>query len=571
MDPVMLEVMRNEFLGITEEMNITMQRTMRSVAGKETNDFSSCLLDANGTVVAQSVPYGLSVFVQGVPHVIEKFRGRFEPGDVLLCNDPYRGMSHLPDILVVAPIFAQGKLVGFAATFQHHTDIGGRFPGGFGTQSRELYEEGLQLPIVHFYRAGEPELSVHDIIRANVRVPGDVLGDLEANAAACRRGARGLSGLIEKYDLETVSRCCDHLVDLSEQKMVDLIDSIPPGDYQARGTFDDGDTVSFEIVLTLRIGEGVFEVDLTGTSQQSETAWNLPPGFAMAAVIPALLGLLGDSELVVNGGLTRPVRLIAPPGTIVNPIFPAAVSSRAQALHRLRELTLDALRLAVPAGIPAASEGGPTTMVYTYKQQDVPPDDGGVMTDIWLGGWGARAAADGIDGVGSFAMQGFQTASAEVIETQAPVSVEGFGFVTDTGGAGQFRGTVSIFRRLRFLRDGQLMIRTSRVSGGGQGIDGGEEGGMFSASLTRNGATTSLPRHSSLVFDILADDVVEHVMPGGGGCGDPLHRDPILVLDDVIDEKVSIAAASATYGVAIDTAPWRVDKMKTAELRRNAR
>jgi N-methylhydantoinase B len=565
LDPVLAEVMRHYFVGVTEEMNITMRQTTRSVMAKEVNDFSAALLDAKGAVIAQARPYGLSVFVTSVPQVIEKFAGRFRPGDVLITNDPYSGASHLPDILVVMPIFWQDKILAFAATFQHHTDIGGRFPGGFGTESRQLYEEGLRLPIVHLYREGRPEQSVRDIIAANVRAPEDVLGDLEANVAACRCGARGVLELAEKYGGEAVAAWGAHFIEASARRMAEVIRSIPAGRYQVESEFDDGVATRFGLVLTLLAEDDTLTIDLTGSAPQCEIAFNCPPRFPLASCINPLLGLLQDPDVVANSGLLRGIRLIAPPGTVVNPLFPGAVSSRGQTSSRLQAMLLAALTMAIPGRMPAPDSGGQTIMVFTEERRDGNAPT--VLTDIWDSGWGARPHHDGIDGVGPMNLSGFRTSSGELMEVQAPVALEAFGFVRDTGGAGKFRGTVSVLRRFRFTEDGKVMLYTKRSDKLAPGLKGGQPGSRIAARLISAGVQTDLPRQSVLNVAVKAGDVIEHMMNGGSGYGDPRERDPEHVLADVLDEKVSAEAAAAIYGVSIDVGRGTVDLDKTRWMR----
>jgi N-methylhydantoinase B len=552
-DPVLAEVMRHYLVGVSEEMNITMRQTTRSVMAKEVNDFSSALLDARGTVIAQATPYGLNVFASSVPYMIEKFAGRFRPGDVILTNDPYQGTSHLSDIVVVTPIFWQGEQLGFAATYQHHTDIGGRFPGGFGTESRQLYEEGLRLPIVHYYREGRPEEGVRDTIAANVRAPEDVLGDLEANAAACRCGVRGVLELVEKYGAGALAIWGAHFVEASARRMGEVIRSIPDGSYRVEDEFYDGVATRLALVLTLVVDGDSLAVDLTGCAPQSELAFNCPPRFALASCINPLLGLLQDPDVGINAGLIQGLRMIAPRGTVVNPIFPAAVASRGQILSRLMRMLLAALAMAVPGRVPAADDGGQPVLIFTEERRDGKAP--AVLTDIWASGWGARSDRDGIDGVGPMYLSGFRTASGELMEVQTSVALEGFGFVTDTGGAGTFRGTVSTYRRFRFAKDGRAMLRTQWPGDSPLGLDGGCPGGRFSAALIRNGVRTDLPRQTLIDVLVKAGDVIEYITPGGSGYGDPRKRDPGLVLADVLDEKVSPRAAADVYGVSIAPSP----------------
>jgi N-methylhydantoinase B len=565
LDPVLVEVMRHELLAVSEEMNITMRRTTRSIAAKETNDFSSAILDRDGRPILQAVPYGLRVFAQGMPFVIEKLAGTFRPGDVIVTNDPYQGASHLPDIMVAMPIFWRDELVGFAATFQHHTDIGGRFPGGFGSVSRQLYEEGLRLPIVHFYRGGQPEQSVHDIIAANVRAPDDVLGDLEANAAACRRGAAGMLELFEKHGLDIVTACCEYFIAATERHVRALFASIPDGRYAATGVFDDGAGTTIDLSVALLIEGSSLTIDLSGCQAQLDAAWNIPPGMPFDVIVGPLLGLVPDPEMVVNAGLLDALKLVAPEGTVVNPLFPAAVASRAQPLSVLADLILDAFSSALLERVPAPGEGGLTVLVYSAdKPEGKAP---GVLTDIWAGGWGARSDADGIDGVVMISANGFRASSGEMMEIETALALEGFGFVTDSGGPGTYRGTTSVFRRFRVKQPGRVMLRTCRSNAVALGRAGGGSGGPFSARLIRNGVESELPRQSVLDFSVLAGDVVEHVVSGGAGFGDPFVREPSRVLEDVRDAKVSVAGAGRDYGVVINPSSLEIDEDATRVLR----
>jgi N-methylhydantoinase B len=548
-------------------MNITMRRTTRSVVAKETNDFSSAILDPSGTPVALAMPYGLRVFCHAVPHMIAKFKGTFRPGDVIISNDPYRGTSHLPDIVAIMPIFFEDELVGFSATYQHHTDIGGRFPGGYGNASRELYEEGLQLPIVHFYEAGQPNRSVHDIIGANVRAPEDVLGDLEANSAACRRGAAGMLRLFEQYGTTTVLAACHHFLDASESFLRGVLAEIPDGEYRVEGLVDDGEDLRFPLVLTASIEADHLVIDFTGSADQVAGSCNVPPGMALDGILNTLFGLLTRPDVVVNGGLLRPIAVVAPQGSVLNPTFPAAVAQRGLPLFVLTDMMLDALAMAVPGRFPATSDGGHPILIYSSDPEGGAPS---VLIDIWCGGWGARPTSDGIDGVVMMAMIGFRNSSAELLELSSMLSLEGFGFVPDTGGRGEYRGCVSLFRRYRINRSGRVMLRTPRCNAVGVGREGGGPGGPFTAKLIRDGVETILPKQMEITLYVRPGDIVEHVGAGGGGYGDPLRRDPRRVLDDVLDEKVSIEQADVDYGVVVDTETMTIDEPATARRRQTA-
>ena len=218
-DPVLVELMRHEFIALSEEMNMAMRQSARSLVAKEASELSTALLTADGKVIGQATVYGLGYFTAAMPYIIDKFRGQFRPGDVFLTNDPYGGASHLPDIVLVKPMFWRGELCGFTAAVEHHTDIGGRYPGGMGPGSPDIFHEGLRLPAVRYYADDRPIAAVREIIAANVRAPDDVLGDLDAAVATCRRGEKGFFRLLEKYGRETVDEGCRVLYGHAEQEI----------------------------------------------------------------------------------------------------------------------------------------------------------------------------------------------------------------------------------------------------------------------------------------------------------------------------------------------------------------
>jgi N-methylhydantoinase B len=568
-DPILIEVMRHELISCSEEMNITMKQTTRSIVAKEGGDFSAGLLDPEGRVISQAVPYGLGYFTAVMPHIMSKYRGKFRPGDVIISNDPYGGLSHLPDIALVMPIFWRGDHRGFAAVVQHHTDIGGRFPGGMGLPCAEIYEEGLRLPAVRFYENGQLIESVREIIAAAVRAPDDVLGDLDAGVAACRRGERALTALFDKYGYDTVVNCYRHLLAHSERLVRFVVRSIPDGSYSCSQTFDDGDDTRVDIVVTLVVKDDSLVVDFTGTGPQVANALNCPPdligNFTCNMVFMALLG---GSEVPINSGLFAPIRTITPAGTVLNPRFPAAVGSRGQLLWRVYDLVCKALAMAIPDRMPAAAEGGVSMMVYTTPDGY---DGPAMMTEMYASGWGGRPMKDGIDGVMPTAMTGFRTNSGEVFEQELPVMLDGFGFMPDTGGAGRFRGSLSVYRRWRLMADGRVMLRTCRVDSLPYGLAGGEDGTGFRAFLTSGGRQTELPPRIMLDIPVKAGDILTHIQPGAGGYGPPFTRDPERVLDDVLDEKVTPEHAERKYGVVLDVAAAEIDSARTGSIRHNGR
>lgn len=555
-DPILTEVLRHELIAVSEEMNITMKQTTRSVVAKEGGDFSAGLLGPDGRVIAQAVPYGLGYFTAVMPHILAKYGGKFRPGDIVISNDPYAGLSHLPDIAIVRPIFWNDELCGFSSVVQHHTDIGGRFPGGMGLPCAEIYEEGLRLPAIRFYVEDQVDDAVREIIASNVRAPDDVLGDLDAGIAACRRGERGLIALLEKYGRARVDDCAQRLLAHSEQAMRDVFTAIPDGRYARQDVFDDGMGTKVELAVSLIVeGDGV-TVDFAGTGPQVGNALNVPPdmigNFTCNIVF---LALVGSAEVPINSGLFAPITTLTPEGSVVNPRFPAAVGSRGQLLWRIVDMVSAALADAIPDRMPAASEGGVSMMVFTPAKDAGQARSGGVMTEMYASGWGGRPDKDGIDGIMPIAMAGFQSNSGEVFEQETPVMLDGFGLVPDSGGAGEYRGSLAVYRRWRFTAAGRVMLRTCRVDSLPYGLDGGAPGTPFKAVLVRDGEETALPAQIMLDIEVRAGDVLLHVQPGAGGHGPAERRDPEQIRADLRDEKITSDYAARVYGYTAGTAP----------------
>jgi N-methylhydantoinase B len=568
-DPVLVEVMKNELTSVGEEMGITMKRTARSLAAKEGSDFSTALVDPEGRVIAQGLTIGIHLgYIKGVmPWVNRKFAGRLKPGDIIVSNDPYGGVSHLPDIVLVAPIFWHDVIAGFAAIVAHHTDIGGRYPGGMGIDCADMYQEGLRLPSLKLYNESKPSRDLFELIEGNVRAPEDVIGDLEAQAAACRRGVRGVQELLDKYGLEKFVECNRQLREYSERVIRSAIAEVPDGDYAYEDLFEDDGLggPGVQLKLTVKIRGDSLVADFTGSAPQVPSAINVPFTLARASVYVALRSIL-SADAPANEGLFAPIEVIAPEGCVVNPRFPAAVGARGMMMWRIIDVVFGALARAIPGKVYAAGEGGINMMIYRPAPRDgiTPP----MLLDMYGGGWGGRPNRDGIEGVLPMAAGGASRAvPAEMIERECPVIIEGTGFVTDTGGAGTWRGSLAVFRRFRFLEDGVAMVRTCRVRSVPYGLAGGHDGTPSKVILLRDDTERELARQMTFDQAVEAGDTILHIQPGAGGYGDPFGRDPALVLEDVLDDKISPAYAEREYGVALNLEAGKVDTTGTARLR----
>jgi N-methylhydantoinase B len=565
-DPILLEVINNALTAIGDEMGNTMKRTARSITAR-IGDFSTVLVDAHGRVIAQGQGAGFHLgYIRGVmPALLAKFQGKLRPGDILASNDPYGGLSHLPDIVLLAPIFWRDTMIGFSTLVTHHSDIGGRFPGGQSTVCAELYEEGLRLPCVKLYEEGRPNDALFEVIAGNVRTPDDVIGDLEGQAAACRRGIRGLQELVDKYGLARFENAVAQLHRYSERVVRGAIAKIPDGEYGWEEHFEEdgvgGPGIKLEV--SIRVHGDSITVDFTGSDPQVKSAINVPYSLTCSAAYICLRGVLA-ADAPANDGLFEPVEVIAPKGCVLNPNFPAAIGGRGMMLWRICDMMFGALAKAMPERIFAAGEGGISSLTYAYSGAE--PGASPVITDWYGGGWGARPTKDGIDGVNSLLSgNGGSSVPVERLEAEFPILMDAYALMADTGGAGKYRGCLSVYRTYRFMKPGRALLRTCRTTTVPYGLEGGGEGTPFRVVLNRDGTQIDYPPQMFVDAQVQCEDAIMHQLPGGGGYGDPLERDPEAVLNDVLDEKLSPKYAESVYGVVIEADT--VDRARTHALR----
>jgi N-methylhydantoinase B len=566
-DPVVEAIVSNELTAIAEEMAMAILRAGRSAMVKA-GDFATGTCDHRGRVTGQGLGTGLafSTFDQFVPAVLAKVGDGWTPGDVVISNDHVEGgMTHLPDLGVVVPVFVDGRVAAFVTAYSHHTDIGGRFAGGVSGESRTVYEEGLRLPIMKLYDDGEPSEAAFAIIEANVRAPEQWIGDLMAKVVGCKAGAARLAEVIADVGVDVFHQICEHLVQRSEDAVREWIAALPDGEYVEEQVVTDElirPAGRLELKLRLVVDEGTLVADFAGTSEQVESAINVPISSTKAA-LHAAVRTMANLDVPANSGYFRPLQVSVPEGSILNPRFPAAVGGRASIIFFVIEMAQRALAQAMPdrAAVPAVGGDG-----IHYSSG---PDAGNEFSlfDVVFGGWGARADRDGIDGVVPPFMGSLGSIPAELIEQDCPVVVEGFGFVADTAGAGRYRGSVSVFKSWRFLEGGDLMTRITRP-GEVAGLQGGKPGRAVSTVFVRaDSAAEDISGRLIVHLSVRPGDRVLHATAGTGGFGDAWLRRPESVLADVVDEKLSIAAARVDYGVVIGEDGTSVDVEQTAELR----
>ncbi|MBM3531015.1 MAG: hydantoinase B/oxoprolinase family protein [Alphaproteobacteria bacterium] len=566
-DPVRLELVKNAIGSIVDEMVLTVIRIAYSSIMRDTMDLSSAFCDRQGRMIAQ----GLSVALHlgSIPDAMDAVRAKYgdslSPGDVVVLNDPYQGGMHLPDIFMFKPVFIRERLLGYAVVVAHHNDIGGRVPGSSAADSTEVFQEGLRIPVLKLHDRGQPNQTLLDLIAINVRVPDTVLGDLQAQLAACGIAERGMGELVARYGFDPLERHFGELLDYSEREARRTIRSIPSGVYRFVDHLDD-DGVHMEepvrIAVAVHVKDGEMIVDLEGTSPQVRGAINSTLSFAKSAVYFAVRSIM-DSDAPNNAGFFRPIEVKAPLGCLVNPRPPAAVAARGISGFRLIDAMFGALAQAIPQRVRAAGEGGTTS--YSFGCYDA---EGrfSLFREAIMGAWGGGHRREGIDGIANGAAN-ISNAPVEMVENQAPIRVERYEFVPDSGGPGEYRGGLSVLRQLRFLgARATLQLRADRHHHRPYGLAGGADG-TPSHNLLDDGTGEWRPLPTKFTRPLAGGQAIRHKTAGAGGYGDPRRRDPARVLADVRDGKVTPDAARRDYGVVVLPRPWRVDTEATAKAR----
>lgn len=565
-DPIQIQLIRSALTSIVDEMCLAIVRTSRSASVKEQMDFTTALCDRDGQVVAQGVCIALHLGT--LPDVVRRVLSAFpnlQPGDVVVVNDPYSGGTHLPDIYMIRPIFVNGELFAYSVVNMHHVDVGGRVAGSVAPDSTEIFQEGLRIPPLLYRHNGDLDPCLITLIEANVRLPQLVLGDLEAQENACMLAEERLHGLIRRYGIETVRAYMTYLLDYAERMARSEIASMPDGRFSFVDHLDDDgvgvDPVRIEVCVTIQGDE--ITVDFEGSSPQVRGALNVAIPMTRSAAFCCVRAIM-RSNIPDNEGFCRPVNVLAPLGSIVNPLFPAAVGARGATVHRLCDAVFGALAQAVPERVMAADEGGSSNIGIGGTRSDGTPF---VHMEFMYGNWGGRAGSDGIDGASNI-FSNMANLPVEVIESELPIQVQRYGFVPNSGGPGCFRGGLSMMREFKLTSgSATLTLRSDRSRFRPYGLAGGMEGSSARSMLvTSEGDEIALP--TKFTRPLKAGETFSHVQAGAGGYGDPLLRDPETVARDVEDEKIDIAHALSVYGVVVDPETFSVDKVATQEARR---
>ncbi|MBI1848512.1 MAG: hydantoinase B/oxoprolinase family protein [Candidatus Rokubacteria bacterium] len=572
LDPITLGVIWGALQSIAIEIGTTVHKTAYSEQAREGQDFSVAVFDRRGRMVAQG-PYSpghmgaMSFAVKNAlaAHPIETLR----PGDAVLLNDPLLGSGHLPDFFITQPAFYQGELVGFAVNILHHTDVGGSRPGSQGVEGIfDYFQEGLRIPPTKVWQEYQEQEGIVGIIAANTRTPDKVLGDLRAQRSALRVGELRLTELAARYGRDGLFAAMDEIVARTEANMRAAIRRVPDGVYTFEDFLDDWGpgTDPLRVFVTVTVAGDSITIDYAGSSPQTASGMNSYINYTRSYSYAAVK-CLTDPYGPMNEGALRPITVTAPEGCFLNPRPPAGGGPRAIICYRTFEAVIGALAPALPDRVAAASSHFANP---TFGGVDRARGRRFVAYELVLSGTGARATKDGCEAMAS----AFNASNipVEAQEANQPVVIERFELIRDSAGPGRFRGGCGIRRDMRFLADeGKLTNLSERQRFAPYGLFGGGTGGL-ARTLINPGADEQAV-HGKQSRGFAYGDVISFQQSGAGGYGDPFERDPARVLDDVLDDYVSVEAARGHYGVVItgDGFDLRVDQPATALLRAQRR
>src|SRR5579884_2912518 len=473
-DPVRLEIFKSLFHAIAEEMGATLKRTAFSPNIKERRDYSCAVFDHHGDMLAQGdhMPVHLGSMPLSVRAAIDN--RDIGPGDMIILNDPYAGGTHLPDITIVSGVFDKKRLLFYVANRAHHSDVGGMSPGSMPL-AREIYQEGIRIPPVLLMRGGTVDRALLDLILANVRTPVEREGDLLAQCMAIRRGEQRLRELVSKYGARTVEANCAALMDYSERMMRGALAKLPRGVYEFEDALDNDGLSDEPVRIRVRVtldGQGT-TVDFTGTDRQAQGSVNANYAVTLSATMYVFRCLIRE-DVPYTAGLMRPLRVIAPEGTVVNALPPAAMAAgNVETSQRITDVLLGALAQAAPELIPAASSG--TMNNLTLGGTDPIRSRPFAWYETIAGGMGASCERDGLDAVHTHMTNSWNT-PVEAFEHQFPVRIRRYAIRTGSGGTGVHRGGDGIVREFEFLAPADVTILSDRRARGPWGLQGGGPG-----------------------------------------------------------------------------------------------
>lgn len=561
-DAVLLEVLWNRLISIVNEQAAALMHASFTTVVREAGDLSAGVFNRGGDMIAQAVtgtPGHINTMATCVRHFVKAHPiDTLQSGDSLLTNDPWLGSGHLHDITMVTPVFHNGRGVGWFANTCHAMDIGGRT---LGADAREVFEEGLHIPIMFLFRAGQVNQDLLEIVRSNVRTPDSVVGDLYAQQAGNDVGGAKLVEMMAEYGLADIEALATLILDRSESATRDAITQVPNGTYRDEVVVD-GFDYPLKIAISLQVNDRDLVVDYAGSSPQVNRGINVVYNYTHAYTTYPLACSISPA-VPNNEGSFRPVRVKAPEGCILNAQFPCAVGARHLIGHFLSQAVFGALSRAIPDRVLADGSAG-----LWNTQLEGHDRDGRMFAYIFFsaGGMGARPLADGLSATAF--PSGIKGVPAEVIEAVSPVLLLKRALRPDSGGAGKYRGGLGQEMVLQMDTDRPVLhsCMYDRTRSPARGFIGGKNGAVGELILSDG----SVP-HPKGKYEIQPGQTVTLRLPGGGGFFSPLERNPQRVLEDVRQGRVSVEAAGNLYGVVIDGSTWVIDTAETELLRAELR
>ena len=565
-DPVALEVVWSRFLSVANEQQDTLIRTAFSTIVRESQDLACGMFDTKGRMISQSIsgtPGHINAMATSMKHFLAAFPpDKLAPGDVLITNDPWQTAGQINDITITTPIFKNGKMVALFANTCHSADIGGRI---LSAEAREVFEEGLRIPIMKLFDRGEPNRILMQIVRTNVRQPDEVIGDFYAQTACNETGGRALREMMDEFNLDSIDEVAEEIIQRSEAAVRAEIAKLPSGEW-SNETWSDGFEEPIVVRCTVKVAGDEIFIDFTGSSPQSTRGINVVLNYTHAYASFAIKAAICP-DVPHNEGSFRPVHVSAPPGSILNALDPAPVASRQVIGHFIPSAIFAAMSGAMPGRLMAP--GADPIWLSVWRGQNPPF----TLTVFQVGGTGARPTKDGLNAVGF--PSGVAGVPAEVIESLSPVVLKRRELRANSGGPGTWRGGLGQLTEFSRRGEGRWSVSSiaDRTEYPAPGLLGGKPGARGEVTMDDG---TKL--HAKALKDLQETDVVHVNLPGGGGYGDPYERDPQKVLWDVIEGYVSPEEAEKSYGVAVRyngngqdlvklPRDWQIDAARTAQLR----
>ncbi|MDQ6435608.1 hydantoinase B/oxoprolinase family protein [Mesorhizobium sp. LHD-90] len=569
-DMIRARVVAGAFDTAAEEMSATVTRTARSPIFNEAHDFTTGIFELHEgktRLIAQAPGCTLHLYAicSAVQAALDVFKNDLHPGDIILASDPGHGGTHIPDHVVILPVFADRKPVFFPVVRAHFADSGGPVAGGYNPASRDIWQDGVVVPPLKLYEKGERRGDVFDLILANNRAESWLKGDLDAMRGACLTAARGIERVVERFGLADVRQAIDHNIAYTERRVRAEIAAWPDGDYFAE-TFIDHDyqgAHDIRVACTARVRGSDITFDFTGSAPQVDGFVNSTLANTLSFVFVAIASCV-DEDVPINEGYINPVKVVAPEGTVINPRWPKPVGNCTCICGaEIAEVALLALSQCAPERVGVNCHKLP--LAYTSGHYA----DGKPWISLNFHGYtGGAGAAYGTDGWGLYPplMTGVILPSIEMNEMQYPMRIERHEYVRDTEGAGLWRGAPGVGTRIRFLAENITNAMLAGVRHPTRGFCGGHDGPPNALALTSEGIRTAV---TEVVYNhrLASDSTIEFLRGGGGGWGQPFGRPETSVLADVLNDYVSPEAAHSVYGVAINLETMTVDEDTTARLR----